>query len=368
VLALILATPAPALAQQGLRAAGRVLRGGADSTPVAGVWAVLHEVTMQGGGPLDSVRTDPRGRYRLVTTRSDSAALYMVSVTYQGVTYFSDPVHPRQVPDSIAALVVFDTSSVAPPITVAQRHVVVRLPDASGARGVLEFVMLENGGTQTRIAADSTSALWSAALPAGAADFQVGQSDVSAEAITRVGDSVLVMAPIPPGQKQIVYTYTLPAGNELRFPLQGSTGRVLVLLEDTAATLVSGPLTARGVETFEDAHFALFDGQVPAGGAVAVFRLTGRRVGGTHLALILVIVLAGGALLATLPVLLRRRVAPAVVIGPETPETLARQIAALDRTHEQAPQSPEETAAYRARRQELKQRLQAALATRRTQA
>jgi hypothetical protein len=140
---------------------------------------------------------------------------------------------------------------------------------------------------------------------------------------------------------------------------------MLVLLEDTAATLVSGPLTARGVETFEDAHFAVFDGSVPEGGGVAVFRLTGGGRNSTRLILTLVIVVAGGALLATLPLLLRRRAALTVPVGPETPEMLARQIAALDRIFEQAPRNAEETAAHQARRQQLKQRLQAALASRR---
>lgn len=365
MLVLLAPLPGPALAQQPLRAAGRVLRGGdADSVPLAGAWAVLHEVTMQGGGPLDSMRTDAGGRYRLGLARSDSTALYMVSVTYEGVTYFSDALHPRQVKDTIPALVVFDTSSVAPAITVGQRHVVVRAPEAGGGRSVLEFVLLDNPGTRTRVAADSATALWAAALPAGATAFQVGQSDVSAEAIVRVGDSVFVTAPIPPGHKQIVYTYTLPAGNELRLPLQAAAGRMLVLLEDTAATLVSGPLTARGVETFEDSHFALFEGTVPSDG-IAVFRFTGRRLGSTRLLLTLVVVLAGGTLLATLPVLLRRRAVP-LPVGPETPEMLARQIAALDRAFEQAPRTTEETTAYRARRQALKQRLQAALAPRRS--
>ena len=355
----------PALAQ-GLRAAGRVLRAGeTDSVPLTGTWVVLHEVTMQGGGPVDSVRTDPAGRYRLGVARSDSAALYMVSATYQGVTYFSDALHARQVRDSIPALVVFDTSSVAPPITVGQRHVVVRAAGAGDTRSVLELVMLENRGSRTRVAADSGQALWSAGLPAGVTEFQVGQSDVSADAIVRAGDSVFVTAPIPPGQKQIVYTYALPARNELRLPLQAATGRVLVLLEDTAATLVSGPLTPRGVETFEDSHFALFDGVVPAGGGVAVFRFTSRGLNMMTLVVTLVIVLVGGVLLATLPMLLRRRAAVPVSAGPETPEALARQIALLDRAFEQAAHAPAEAAAYRARRKELKQRLQSALAIRR---
>ena len=54
----------------------------------------------------------------------------------------------------------------------------------------------------------------------------------------------------------------------------------------------------------------------------------------------------------------------AVPVGPGTAESLARQIAVLDRAFEQGPRTPEAEAAYRARREQLKQRLRAALATR----
>jgi hypothetical protein len=361
--AALLAVPQPAAAQA-LRLGGRVLRAaGADSVPLPGAWAVLHAVTMQGGGPVDSVRTDGAGRYRLGVARSDSAALYMVSVTYAGVTYFSDAQHARQVRDTVPALVVFDTSSVAPPITVGQRHIVVRAAEAGRGRSVLEIVLLDNGGTKTRISADSTTPLWAGALPPGATDFQVGQSDVSAEAVVQAGDSVFVTAPIPPGQKQIVFTYTLRAAPELRLPLGAATGRVLVLLEDTAATQVSGPLTRRGVETFEDTHFALFDGLVPPGGAVAVFRFTPSGRNMTSIIVIALVVLVAAILGLTLPLLWRRRTTAPVPVGPETAESLARQIAVLDRAFEQGPRTRDAETAYRARRAELKRRLAAALAS-----
>ena len=169
------------------------------------------------------------------------------------------------------------------------------------------------------------------ALPAGATGFQVGQSDVSAEAVAQVGDSVFVTAPIPPGQKQIVFTHVLPAAQELRLPLGAATGRVLVLLEDTAPTLVPGPPTRRGVETFEDAHFALFDGTVPSGGAVAVFRFTPPGHDMTTVVVIALVVLVAAILGLTLPLLWRRRTTAPVPVGPETAESLARQIAVLDR-------------------------------------
>ena len=54
-----------ALLAQGFLVTGRVVSvAGADSTPVAGAWAVLHQVSLRGGAPVDSALTDRAGRYR----------------------------------------------------------------------------------------------------------------------------------------------------------------------------------------------------------------------------------------------------------------------------------------------------------------
>jgi hypothetical protein len=364
VVVLLLAAWTVPAAGQGFRATGRVVvAGAADSLPLRDAWVVLHEVTMQAGGPRDSMRTDGAGRYRFGVARPDSGALYLVSATYRGVTYFSQAMVPREPRDTVPTLVVFDTSSVAPPIAVAQRHVVVRAAGAGGGRSVLELISLANRGHRTRIAADTTSPVWAGRLPAGVVDFQVGESDVSAEAIARRGDSVVVTAPIPPGEKQIVFTYTLAAGPELVLPVDQPTGRLLVLLEDTTATMESGTLTRRGVQVFQDAQFLLFDGSYPRGGAEVVFRFG--RTGGipTRTVAIAVVGLVALVLLLAVPMLLRRRVV--VPVTAETPESLARQIALLDQQFEGgADRGAAAEAKYRERRQALKTRLQAALAAR----
>jgi len=51
-----------ALSAQTVSVSGRVLRGGRDTVPLSGAWVVLHRVTRDAGGPLDSVRSDARGR------------------------------------------------------------------------------------------------------------------------------------------------------------------------------------------------------------------------------------------------------------------------------------------------------------------
>jgi hypothetical protein len=249
-------------------------------------------------------------------------------------------------------------------IGVGQRHVVVRRSGATGGRGVLEILNLVNRGDRTRISPDSITPVWAGRLPRGASGFQVGESDVSADAVGRRGDSVVVTAPIPPGRKQVVYTYNLPGGDSrLVLPLEQPAERLLVLLEDTAATLLEGPLVRRGVEVFEDTHFALFDGPVPAGAGQAVFRLSRGRISAEILA-IGVAGLAAGLLLLAVP-LLRRRVAGAPVpVVEDTPDALAHAIAALDAQFEAGDRSAAAEAAYRERRAALKARLGAVLGRR----
>jgi hypothetical protein len=160
----------------------------------------------------------------------------------------------------------------------------------------------------------------------------------------------------------VVFTYVLSGGSDLVLPLDQPAQRLLVLLEDTAATLVEGPLERRGVEVFDDTPFALFDGEVPARSGPAVFRLSRRGITAETVS-IGVAVLAAVLLLLAVP-LLRRRGGPVAAPAPEadTPEALARAIAVLDAAYEAGDRSPAAEAAYRERRAALKARLAAALA------
>ena len=353
----------PSAAAQGRRVGGRVQVGsGPAASPLIGAWVTLHEVTTGGGAPVDSVRSDRDGRYRLRVARADTAALYMVSAPYRGITYFSQAILARAWQDTIPPLEVFDTSSTAPLIAIAQRHVVVRRAEENGGRSVLELVSLVNEGDRTRISPDSTAPVWGGRLPRGATGFQVGEGDVAADAIEQRGDSVVVTAPIPPGRKQVVFTYVLPGGADLVLPLDQPAQRLLVLLEDTTATLVEGPLARRGVEVFDDTPFALFDGAVPARSGPAVFRLSRRGITVETVA-IGVAVLAAVLLLLAVPLLRRRGGAvPVPAVAADTPESLARAIAVLDAAFEAGDRSPAAEAAYRAQRAALKARLAGALA------
>ena len=239
---------------------------------MVGGWATLHQVTLAGGGPVDSTRTNRAGRYRLQASEFDSTAIYVVSAEHDGIAYFTPPIRPSGEDAGTAEpLLVYDTSSTAPELHLAQRHVIVRPRSSDGTFRVLEILVLENRGRLTRISPDSVTPVWLGAIPEEAIQFQVGESDVSDQAVTRRGDSVAVIAPVPPGDRQIIVSYLLPEETtEFSVPIDNPVSRLNVLIGDTAA-LVTATLADMGIEMLEDIPFARYEGfNVVPGTPVAI--------------------------------------------------------------------------------------------------
>jgi hypothetical protein len=357
--------PLPA---QGFRVSGRVVVvTGANSAPVAGAWAVLHQVSLRGGAPVDSAQTDRGGRYQVRAAVRDSSLVYVVSVTYAGIAYFTRPLHaPRDVTRGAAeTLAVYDTSSTTPVVEVAQRHVIVRRPAADGARQVLELLVLRNSGERTRVSPDTGRPVWQGALPIGAIQLEVGESDVSAEAVYRRGDSIAVAAPVPPGEKQVVVSYLLPrARRALDLRVDQPIARLNVLAEESGTTLEGDALETMGTETMEGTSFIRFArNDVAAGTRVVVTFPRGALSPGRYWWV--VIGLAGLALGAGLVAAWRRTAPAAVGVVSSDPNVIAAEIAALDAAFEdRADAPPEERAAYQRRRATLKARLEELLSRR----
>lgn len=356
-MALALSVPGSLLAQ-GFRVSGRVVRVvEGDSTPAAGVWAVFHQITTAGGAAVDSARSDAGGRYLVTAPARDSAAVYVVSVTYAGIAYFTSPLRPPAGTHLAAgALAVFDTSSTAT-IDLAQRHLIIRRAEEQGARRVLELLVLANTGARTRVAPDTSRPLWEGRLPRGAGAFEVGAGDLSAEAVYRRGDAIAVAAPIPPGEKQILVSYVLPATvRALEIDLEQPVGRLNVLVEDSAAGVMEGPLAPMGVEELEGVRFTRFEGQgIVPGTRIAV--AFGRTPFSPTSLWWMVVALAAASLAAGLvPWWWRagRGRAP-----PSDPKVLAAQLAAVEAALAQdgARLSDAERPAYQRRRDALKREI-----------
>ena len=337
---------------------GRVLHvSQQDSTPVAGQWVVLHRVTLSGGSPVDSQRTNSCGVYRVGAPERDTLASYLASVTYQGIAYFADPLPGRgPAVDTAQTLLVYDTSSTAPPIQLVQRHLVIRTADEDGSRHVVEFLVLGNRGTRTRITNDTSRPVWEGAIPDGVVGFEVGESDVGPEAIELRDSRLAVVAPMPPGERQLLVGYLVPRSErDLTVFLDQPVERFTVLIEDTTATVSGGGLEFRGVQTFGELVLREFGAEMVAAGTTVRVRFRGaRRAVGDFRWLFI-----GVMTLVMVAGLMWWWWSTGAAVAVDDPESLAARIAELDRRY-----AGRETHEYRRERAALRRRLAELLAQR----
>ncbi|HET7110899.1 MAG TPA: hypothetical protein VFI41_08490 [Gemmatimonadales bacterium] len=329
---LVAAVPATLHAQAPvIAAAGQVIRG-PDAVPLAGTMVVLHRVGRDVQGPIDSSRTDAMGRFRF-RFPADTASLYIVTARFQGIEYFSNPLatNPAR-QDSALTLQVFDTSSTQPVHTEA-RHIVIAKPGDDGTRTVVELLVLDNPGKMTRVARDSLSSTWHALIPKQAVGFSAEDGDLSAGAIDRNMDSVLVLAPLAPGERQVTIQYHLPPNaGRLEYRFDETNNGVNVMVEEPDATVQGGTLAETdSVSVIQGRPFRHFNGVVDSGDAVVITVPTPLHLGTGWLTGL--IVLLGAALVAgTVRVFRRPPVVSAVTAtgGGDSVEALLTRIARID--------------------------------------
>jgi hypothetical protein len=347
------------------RVEGRVVRPAiTGELPTSGVTVTIHRVGPDSAGPIDSVLTDASGRYRFAYRRwGDPTALYFTAAIYRGIAYFSAPLRGVDIRGDDAEIVVFDTTTAPVRFTVQGHHLVIGAPRPTGLRDVVEVYEVSNDTVVTAIGRDSLAPVWSAPLPPGAEGFAAGQGDVAASALERRGNQVVLLAPFAPGVKQLSFSYALPpSAFPLELTLDRVNGLLEVLLEEPGAQVRAPSLRSQGNATTEGRTFKRFLAQnVPAGERVRIDVPSTAAAARSTVVIALAIGLSL-AMLAALWVAYRRgaRVRPTAP-PPESVETLASAIAALDARREANDPSLTPTA-YDAERATLKARLAAALA------
>jgi hypothetical protein len=191
----------------------RVVHG--DSVAVPGAQVILHHVTVAAQGPVDSARSATDGGFEL-RHPVDTAGAYLVSARYSGIEYFSAPFALADGLPTVTVVVV-DTSSTQP-ITLAARHLIISPPAPDGTRAVVDLSMVDNTGPFTRVSLDSLHPSWTLRVPRYAIEMHGGESDFSLEAFHVMGDSIALLASIPPGQRRIELDYQIPP-NSPRFEI-----------------------------------------------------------------------------------------------------------------------------------------------------
>jgi hypothetical protein len=352
VLALLLLLPASGSAQ--VRAGGRVVRiTASDTITITAAKVMLHRIARDRQGPIDSIVTDSRGRFQFRFT-PDTAAVFLVSAGWDGIEYFSSPLHLEpSLPDTGLVLVVSDTSSAARVATVS-RHLVISRPGADGLRPALEIVVISNAGPATRIAPDTLHPSWSIRLPKNVAGFTAGSGDFSSEALTTRDDSVLVFAPIAPGDKQLLYTYAIPPDpGSVSIPVGDSIGTFTILLEEMGLK-VRG-LVAVDSQVIEGRTFRKWEGTAAAGSSITI-GFPGNQTAWVIPALVggIALVLIGFAVMAL------RRKPVTIIAAPSLIDQLARLDARYD--GKQSSTAAAEWENYQRERARLKAELQLELA------
>jgi hypothetical protein len=347
---------------------GRVVRPGRGGmVTVPQTWVTLHRVAPDSSGPVDSVRSDARGRYSIRYRPVAGDAVYFASSMYGGVAYFTAPLPPTDAAGDAGEITVFDTTSAPVPVHTRGRHLVVSASGVDGRRTLVEVFELSNDTTVTAVPGTRGHATWSTTLPPNAAGFQVGQSDIGSNAVQLRDGRVLVYASISPGIRQVAFSYSVPPSDfPLTIPVAEPVGVFEVLVEDAGATVAGGGLAEQPVVTLEGRRFRRFLGQDVRQGAnitIGVGAPTTRR---DNRVLLAPVVATATIMCLALVVALTRRRPAAIAVRDDAPHDaahLARDIADLDNAfaRRQSP-SDAERASYQARRDALKAQLSAVLA------
>jgi LPXTG-motif cell wall-anchored protein len=315
----------------------------------------------------------PDGSFTYEKVAAEIGRVYVVSLTYSGVFYTSDPIHMTDLvagqPVSLE-IAVADTTNDASQLKVDRMHVFFDFPADTKTLQVVELYIIDNPTDRVVVSPDGLTPVVTYALPDGALnlafqDGQVGERYV----LTNSGFGDL--EPIPPGAGfQVLYAYELPYTSKLKvdLPISLPVGAAVVMVPE-GLNLKSDQLISSGPTTMQGMSIEVFTASNLSAGSSLELNLSGRpgmtTTGGTEnnwIALVIGGVGLAAALGGAAWMILRRRNQPLVedaeeqALNNETPEDVMDAIIALDDLY-QAGKLPRQ--AYEQRRAELKARLAA---------
>ena len=324
---------------------------------------------------ISSVETaaQPDGSFVFENVEALAGRVYLVSLTYDGVPYSSDPIHMTDVvagqPVAVE-IAIADTTTDASRLTVERMHVFFDFPTDTQTLQVLELYIIDNPTGKVVVSAGDGKPVVNYELPEGASNLAFQDGELGARYVltdTGFGDT----EPIPAGSGfQVLFAYELPYTNKLKLDLKIALPvQAAVVMVPEGLKLKNDMLVSSGSTAMQGMNIEVFTAANLAGGSTLTLNLSGRPGTSTTSETDnnwVAVLIGGVVLLAALGgagwFILRQRKAPVTVdpyqenLSNEKPEDVMDAIIALDDLY-QAGKLPKE--AYEQRRAELKARLAA---------
>jgi len=213
--------------------------------PLPGATVVLHQVSSEMSGEIDSVRAGPDGTFRLrlprVPAHGVRSDVYFASVRHLGLLYMGPYITSPTQLDSLYLIQVYDTLSVPPggaTLPVSVRNLFLDKMDEGWQ--ATDFFQLRQDGERTLYSPEE-GVVWRYPLPPTAQDFEVGQADLSPDAVRFQGGDLALYAPIPPGDRFFLFRYRIPI-DDFTIPMPGRTEEMEVLVRTPGPNAEFPPL------------------------------------------------------------------------------------------------------------------------------
>lgn len=221
---------------------------------------------------------DDQGRFRFEALELVTGRLYAVAAEYQGVLYFTDPLHLAETaPQVELALTVYETSEDASLAMIDRLHFLIDFPAPDVVRFV-EVLVLSNLGDRTIQGGIEIQ------LPQGASNFEFQDGVLGGRyALSQTG--ILDLAPLVPGSAsgQMVFSFTLPYDGSLDFaqPIDYPVMAVIALTESGGPVVISDLLQDTGENQTPMGSFRSYQGGGLMPGSIFSMRLRGKSAVGS---------------------------------------------------------------------------------------
>lgn len=366
--------PSPVVAGEPGVLEGQVVNGTPEGGAPANLEVVLH--VFAEGRETQELRatTEGEGRFLFRNVPTGPAFQYMVTTVYQGVSYYSVPLATLTSPLS---LTVYDVTRSSESLSLASHLILVTdVQQRNRNLYLLEMATIQNSGTRTFVSdmAQPGMNLLRFALPAGSMHLDV-QSDLPEGQFLQVDKGFAMTNPVPPGRRQVVFSYTLNYRKDIldlgrSFPYGVETLRTLV--PKGLANLQGSDLSELSPVSMGPRTYRAWEWRgVPAGTSVpmglaglpqpTLWQRALEVVANGSTSVLIIPLLLSMALLGALVYTLRRRGAPALGVpggqgaaAPPRRQELIEAIARLDDSFAAGKLAGEE---YQGQRAALKERL-----------